>query len=146
MDREYAKPLDGPAMVNAAPKSRSHFSREFRAALALLALLASGCRGQAVRPEAAARIDATHLPDAGPPKRRIDLRLVNTPIRKVAEMFSDFSDVPVVVDEDVRVNVNQEQLRDVPWDLALEQIARSHGLRLIRTDQNIRIAKQSSTP
>jgi len=32
MDREYAKPLDVPAMANAALMSPSHFSRQFRAA------------------------------------------------------------------------------------------------------------------
>jgi AraC-like DNA-binding protein len=32
MDREYAKPLDVPAMARAALMSPSHFSRQFRAA------------------------------------------------------------------------------------------------------------------
>ena len=32
MDREYAQPLDVPAMANAALMSPSHFSRKFRAA------------------------------------------------------------------------------------------------------------------
>ena len=32
MDREYAKPLDAPAMARAALMSPSHFSRQFRAA------------------------------------------------------------------------------------------------------------------
>ena len=32
MDREYANPLDVPAMANAALMSPSHFSRQFRAA------------------------------------------------------------------------------------------------------------------
>ena len=32
MDREYAKPLDVPAMANAVLMSPSHFSRQFRAA------------------------------------------------------------------------------------------------------------------
>lgn len=32
MDREYARPLDVPALARAAPMSPAHFSRQFRAA------------------------------------------------------------------------------------------------------------------
>jgi hypothetical protein len=72
----------------------------------------------------------------GPPSTRASTRL----IRRL-QTFAEFAKVDIVVDDDVQVTVTQF-MRGVPWDLALEHVARKYNLRLIRTGKLIRVAKQ----
>lgn len=67
-------------------------------------------------------------------------RFDDTPIRDVAKVFAEASHLTVTVDPDVDVAVTMH-LRNAPWDLALDHLARKYGLDLERTATAIRIRK-----
>lgn len=86
---------------------------------------------------------------ASPPKEYtgtpIDTSFDATPVRAVAKTFSDFANVRIAVDDDVEVAITQ-RVRNVPWDLALEHIARKYGLRVVRDGASIRLANRLAKP
>jgi type II secretory pathway component HofQ len=71
---------------------------------------------------------------------RIEASFTDTPIREAMQTFSTFAKVSIVVAPDVQVNITQA-LRSVPWDFALEHIARKYGLRLVQDGETIHIVK-----
>ena len=64
----------------------------------------------------------------------------DAPIRDVAKVFAEASHLTVTVDPDVDVAVTMH-LRNAPWDLALDHLARKYGLDLERTATEIQIRK-----
>ncbi len=58
---------------------------------------------------------------------RITVSFSGTPIREVLFTFSEFTDRSIVPGSDVGGEVNAD-IRDQPWDLALQAILDSHGL------------------
>ncbi|HUJ14871.1 MAG TPA: hypothetical protein VL284_13885 [Thermoanaerobaculia bacterium] len=57
----------------------------------------------------------------------ISIKLVDADIRDVLHVFSKLTGVSMAVDPDVHASVTIE-LRDVPWDQALDLILRQHKL------------------
>jgi type II secretory pathway component HofQ len=70
----------------------------------------------------------------------IEMRFDDTPIRSAAKTFSDFAKVHIVVDDDVQASVTLH-LRNIPWDLALDHLAQKYVLRIVRSGNQIRIAR-----
>jgi type II secretory pathway component HofQ len=64
----------------------------------------------------------------------------DTPIRDAARAFGDVSHLAVTVDPDVDVAVTMH-LRNAPWDLALDHLARKYSLHLERSPTAIRIRR-----
>ncbi len=58
---------------------------------------------------------------------RVRVSFMNTPIREVIFFFSDFADRSIVLGSGVTGTVSTE-IRDQPWDVALQAILDSHGL------------------
>ncbi|TVP77406.1 MAG: type IV pilus secretin family protein [Gemmatimonadales bacterium] len=58
---------------------------------------------------------------------RISITFVETPMREVLFTFSEFSERSIVPGSGVSGTVNAE-IRDQPWDIALQAILESHGL------------------
>ncbi|MEM8931972.1 MAG: hypothetical protein AAGE94_12410 [Acidobacteriota bacterium] len=75
------------------------------------------------------------LPDSDPDGRRqyhgepIDLSLRNAPVVEVLRSFSELGDFNLIVQPSVRGQVTVE-LKQVPWDQAMDLILRMHGLAL----------------
>jgi type II secretory pathway component HofQ len=70
----------------------------------------------------------------------IEVRFEDTPIRSAAETFAELSGVKIVVDDDVHVGVTL-RLRNLPWDLALDHLARKYELRIVRGKVLIRLTR-----
>ncbi len=75
-------------------------------------------------------------PAAGAP---ITAAFDDTPIRDAAAAFARVAKVDVVVDPDVQVDVTMH-VRNAPWDLALDHLARKYGLVMSRTGSTVRIS------
>ncbi len=61
------------------------------------------------------------------PAERMDVSFMNTPIREVIFFFAEFADRSIVVGSGVSGTVSTE-IRNQPWDVALQAILDSHGL------------------
>jgi type IV pilus assembly protein PilQ len=85
---------------------------------------------------------------------RITVTFSNTPIQEVLFTFAEFADRSIVAGSDVDVTVSAE-VRDQPWDVALQAILQSYGLvaeemisGIIRVDnlENLQQREQWETP
>jgi len=85
---------------------------------------------------------------------RITVTFSNTPIQEVLFTFAEFADRSIVAGSDVDVSVSAE-VRDQPWDVALQAILESQGLvaeemisGIIRVDnlENLQQREQWETP
>ena len=74
--------------------------------------------------------------------KRMDLDFVNADLQNLFKFISDVGQVNIVLADDVKGTVTMH-LRDVPWDQALDVIARAKGLGVQRQGNLIRIAPQS---
>jgi type II secretory pathway component HofQ len=75
----------------------------------------------------------------------MEVSFADTPIAEVANTFSAFAGVPIIVDEGVQALVTQRS-RNLPWDFLLEHIARKYGLQIVRAGGALRIAKGAGAP
>jgi hypothetical protein len=72
----------------------------------------------------------------------ITLRLQNADLQEVLRTFSKVAPVQIVVDPSVVGSVTVD-LRDVPWDQALDLVLRSNGLGWTRENGTIRVAPRT---
>lgn len=93
-------------------------------------------RYQAPRLAVVSAADAPPLPTAGAP---LTATFDDTPIRDAAATIARTAGVEVTVDPDVQVAVTMH-VRNAPWDLALDHLARKYGLAVTRTGTAIRIS------
>jgi len=80
--------------------------------------------------------DAPPVPTSGAP---LTATFDDTPIRDAAAAISRVAQLDVVVDPDVQVAVTMH-VRNAPWDLALDHLARKYGLVVTRDHGTIRIS------
>ncbi|MGZ3429458.1 MAG: secretin N-terminal domain-containing protein, partial [Polyangia bacterium] len=74
--------------------------------------------------------------------RRMELDFVNADIHNIMKLIAEVGQVNVILGDDVKGSVTMH-LRDVPWDQALDVIAKSKGLGIQRDGNLIRVAPQS---
>ena len=74
--------------------------------------------------------------------RRMELDFVNADIHNIMRLISEVGQVNIVLADDVKGTVTMH-LRDVPWDQALDVIAKSKGLGIQREGNLIRVAPQA---
>ncbi|HEX9103388.1 MAG TPA: type IV pilus secretin PilQ, partial [Polyangia bacterium] len=74
--------------------------------------------------------------------RRMELDLVNGDIHNIMRLLADVGQVNIVLADDVKGTVTMH-LKDVPWDQALDIIAKSKGLGIQREGNLIRVAPQA---
>ena len=70
----------------------------------------------------------------------IEASFDNTPIRTAVKTIADLAGAKITVDDGVDVAVTLH-LRRVPWDFALDHLVRKYGLKLIRDEGRLRIAR-----
>ncbi|HXG25698.1 MAG TPA: secretin N-terminal domain-containing protein, partial [Candidatus Binatia bacterium] len=86
---------------------------------------------------AAARPAATAAPQAQQPQqRRITVHFQQTPILDVLATFAEFSGRSIVAGANVTGTVTAD-IRDQPWDVALDAILQSHGLAARESESGI---------
>jgi hypothetical protein len=69
----------------------------------------------------------------------ISLRLQDADLRDVLATFSMVANIHILVDPSVEAKVSVD-LRDVPWDQALDLILRTNGLGWVKEDGGLRVA------
>ncbi|HEY2744012.1 MAG TPA: type IV pilus secretin PilQ, partial [Polyangia bacterium] len=74
--------------------------------------------------------------------RRIELDFVNADIHNIMKFIAEVGQVNIILSDDVKGTVTMH-LRDVPWDQALDVIAKAKGLGVQREGNLIRVAPQS---
>ncbi len=74
---------------------------------------------------------------------KINLEFNDTDIRTIIELIADRYGINLIMDDDVKGNVNI-RLREVPWDQALLVVLRSKGLGYAKQGNILRIAKQTT--
>jgi type II secretory pathway component HofQ len=75
------------------------------------------------------------IPEPADAKRkRIDLDAREAELRHVAELLADVGEVSIVIPDDVKGKVTV-QLKNVPWDDALQQVLASKGYAFDRKEQ-----------
>ncbi len=74
--------------------------------------------------------------------RRIELDFVNADIHNIMKFIAEVGQVNIILSDDVKGSVTMH-LRDVPWDQALDVIAKAKGLGVQREGNLIRVAPQS---
>jgi type IV pilus assembly protein PilQ len=76
---------------------------------------------------------------------RVTVSFDNEPIMNVLLTFSDFAGRSIVASPDVRTVAVTADVRDQPWDVALEAILSAHGLAARENDAGIIIVEQLSS-
>ena len=74
--------------------------------------------------------------------RRIELDFVNADLQNIMKFIAEVGQVNIILADDVKGTVTMH-LKDVPWDQALDIIAKSKGLGIQREGNLIRVAPQS---
>ena len=85
--------------------------------------------------------DAPPVPTSGSP---LTATFDDTPIRDAAAAIARVAQLDVVVDPDVQVAVTMH-VRNAPWDLALDHLARKYSLSVSRSGNTIRISNAPQT-
>ena len=96
------------------------------------------CRCRSPAPAAPAVAATRHVYSG----RRMDLDFVNADIHNIMRLISEVGQVNIVLADDVKGTVTM-RLHDVPWDQALDVIAKSKGLGIQREGNLIRVAPQA---
>lgn len=79
------------------------------------------------------------------PQPRVTVSFDNEPIMNVLLTFSDFANRSIVASPEVRTVVVTADVRDQPWDVALEAILSAHGLAARENEAGIIIVEQRAT-
>jgi type IV pilus assembly protein PilQ len=74
--------------------------------------------------------------------RRMELDFVNADIHNIMKFIAEIGQVNIILSDDVKGSVTMH-LRDVPWDQALDVIAKAKGLGVQREGNLIRVAPQA---
>lgn len=111
-------------------------------------LSARGVQVAAPEPEPVAQPRFERVPAAAPAQQRrqprVSVSFQDEPIMNVLLTFSEYAGRSIVAPPDVKSIMVTADVRDQPWDVALEAILAAHGLMARETEAGILIVEQLS--
>lgn len=120
-----------PARTATPEPGRSARGALHRSAAAIVLLTSLG----AAAPSSAAAQESLPGP-ADPSVRRITVSFEGTPVRRVLSTFAEFSGHSIVAGAGVSGRVTAE-IRNQPWDVALQAILEAYGLSAVELESGI---------
>ncbi len=109
-------------------------------------VLATIAKDHVLRVESAGPVIRVSRADSPPTKTTfigapIDVDFAEMPLRDAVSTIAGFAKISITVADGVDAKVTL-RLRNAPWDLALDHIARAYGLRLVEAGGAYRIEKR----